>query len=271
MNGSDHIAAGGKPVAAPPGERDGHKDPARRFFGRRKGPSLSARQQSLLAGVGRRIGIGVSSGEYPGALDPRDLFAGLEGGADIWFEIGFGKGEHLAWQAARNPDVGLIGCEPYLNGYVGLLDKIQDKGLGNVRAYADDARHLLWRFPDACLARVFLLHPDPWPKNRHAARRFVRPDNLDLLARVMADGAELRIGTDHPVYRRWTSVHMAAHPDFEWLAEGPDDWRTRPVDWPETRYEVKALEGGATYFRYRRRCRRCAAATPTPANMAKTI
>jgi tRNA (guanine-N7-)-methyltransferase len=109
--------------------------------------------------------------------------------------------------------------------------------------------------PDACLDRVFLLHPDPWPKARHAERRFVNPENLDQLARVMAGGAELRIASDHPVYKQWALEQMARRRDFEWLARRAEDWRHRPADWPETRYEAKAKGEGRTslYLRYRRR------------------
>ncbi len=225
------------------------KLPEQRFFGRRKGPQLSNRQQQLMDEFLPTISVRVpeQGGE---TLEPQTVFGSTP--KQVWLEIGFGKGEHLAWQADHNPDVGMIGCEPYLNGVAGLLTHIQDNGLRNVRVYGDDARHVIWKLPDACVDRVFLLHPDPWPKTRHARRRFVNQRNLDDLARIMKDSAEFRVGTDHPIYREWTALQMAQRTDFEWLAEGPDDWLTRPDDWPETRYEAKALEGRATYFRYRR-------------------
>lgn len=226
--------------------------PEQRFFGRRKGPSLSDRKQGLLDELLPRISVPVDleTKAKPGAIQPRNLFTPKP--LACWLEIGFGKGEHLAWQAGHHPDVGLIGCEPYLNGVAGLLSHIEDEGIDNIRVYGDDARHVLRRLPDASIERVFLLHPDPWPKRRHARRRFVNAPNLDQISRVLADGGEFRVGTDHPVYREWTALQMSLRPDFNWLAHEPADWLVRPDDWPETRYEAKALEGRATYFRYRR-------------------
>ena len=186
-----------------------------------------------------------------GPLDSPALFGDVR---PLWLEIGFGAGEHLAAQAAANPDVGLIGCEPFVNGVVGALGHIRDGDLSNVRLYMGDALDVLDRLAPASLARAFLLHPDPWPKARHAKRRFVNPGPLDLLASRLAPGAELRIGTDHPVYLRWTLMQMAARRDFEWLVTGSADWQSRPTDWPPTRYEAKARRLGheVWYLRYRR-------------------
>lgn len=232
-----------------PKDQSDFKLPEQRFFGRRKGPAFSNRQQSLMDDFLPTISVQVPEGD--GAMLDADAVFG-EPVKSLWLEIGFGKGEHLAWQAQAHPDVSLIGCEPYLNGVAGLLTHIQENGIDNVRVYGDDARHVIWKLPDASVDRLFLLHPDPWPKTRHARRRFVNQHNLDDLARIMKDGAEFRVGTDHPIYREWTALQMAQRADFEWLAEGPEDWLTRPDDWPETRYEAKALEGRATYFRFRR-------------------
>jgi tRNA (guanine-N7-)-methyltransferase len=232
-----------------PDEKSAFQRPEQRFFGRRKGPRLSDRQQSLFDDFLPTISVPVDLGDSS-QFDPKQLFA--KPPKAIWLEIGFGKGEHLAWQGEHHPDIGLIGCEPYINGVVGLLSDIETRKIENVRLYGDDARHILWRLPDASVERVFLLHPDPWPKRRHARRRFVNPLNLNDIARVLVDGGEFRVGTDHPIYREWTLLQMVQRTDFEWLATKPDDWLKRPDDWPETRYEAKALEGHATYFRYLR-------------------
>lgn len=226
--------------------------PELRFFGRRKGPALSDRKQGLMDGLLPRISVPIEldTEAKPGVLDPFALYDKRP--RACWLEIGFGKGEHLAWQAQAHPDVGLIGCEPYLNGVAGLLTHIEEEAISNIRVYGDDARHVLSRLPDASLERVFLIHPDPWPKRRHARRRFMNPPNLDQIARVLVDDGEFRVGTDHPIYREWTAVQMSLRSDFEWLANDPSDWLNRPDDWPETRYEAKALEGRATYFRFRR-------------------
>lgn len=188
------------------------------------------------------------------AAGPIDAAALFSDARPLWLEIGFGSGEHLAAQAAAHPDVGLIGCEPFLNGVVGALNHIRDGGLDNVRLYMGDALDVLDRLAPASLERAFLLHPDPWPKARHARRRFVNPGPLDLLASRLKPGAELRIGTDHPVYLRWTLMQMAARRDFTWQADGPADWSARPLDWPATRYEAKARRKGheVWYLRYRR-------------------
>lgn len=222
-------------------------DPSRRFFGRRKGPALSDRKQELMDDLLPRLSINIEEGT---TLNPADLSE--EGKKQVWLEVGFGKGEHLAWQARANPDTLMIGCEPYLNGVAGLLTSIEEEALGNIRIYGDDARHVIWALPDASVDRIFLIHPDPWPKRRHARRRFIGPSNLDDLARILKPGGEFRVGTDHPIYREWTALQMAQRDDFVWLASGPEDWKQRPDDWPETRYETKALEGKATYFCFRR-------------------
>jgi tRNA (guanine-N7-)-methyltransferase len=174
--------------------------------------------------------------------------------ARLWLEIGFGAGEHLAWQAAAHPEVLLVGAEVYRNGIAALLGQIEARGLANIRIWPEDARDLLDRLPSKALERVFLLFPDPWPKARHAARRFVGPANLAVLARVMAPGAELRVATDDPVYLGWILDHLPVHPDFRWRAQGPADWR-RPEDGPATRYEQKALREGRrpAYLTFERR------------------
>ncbi len=218
----------------------------RRLYGRRQGHALRKGQAALVEDLLPRVSVPAQ-----GALDAATLFGDAR---PLWLEIGFGGGEHLAAQAAANPGTGLIGCEPFLNGVVGALNHIRDDALDNVRLHMGDALDVLDRLPPASLARAFLLHPDPWPKARHARRRFVNPGPLDLLADRLQPGAELRIGTDHPVYLRWTLMQMAARRDFEWQAASPADWTTRPGDWPQTRYEAKARRKGheVWYLRYRR-------------------
>ncbi|MCW9002483.1 MAG: tRNA (guanine(46)-N(7))-methyltransferase TrmB, partial [Rhodospirillales bacterium] len=149
------------------------------------------------------------------------------------------------------------GCEPFINGVASLLSHIETAGLKNVRVYDDDARDVLEALPDGSLDRLFILFPDPWPKARHHKRRLIGPGNLDLLARVLADGAELRFGSDHMDYVRWALWHLLEDDRFEWLARRPGDWRVRPDDWPPTRYEEKALAKGdaCVFLRFRRRPR----------------
>jgi tRNA (guanine-N7-)-methyltransferase len=179
------------------------------------------------------------------AAPPLDL-AALFGGprAAYWLEIGFGGGEHLAWQAAHHPEVGLIGIEPFVNGVVAALGQIHAARLANVRLWPEPAAALLDALPAGAFARVFVLFPDPWPKVRHHKRRFIQRPNLDRLARLMIPGAELRVATDDADYGHWILAALLDHPAFVWLARRPADWRERPADWPETRYERKARAAG---------------------------
>jgi tRNA (guanine-N7-)-methyltransferase len=177
-----------------------------------------------------------------GPLDPTTLFPAAP--AAVWLEIGFGGGEHLATQAEQRPGVGFIGCEVFLNGIARLLGDIVRSDLGNIRVFADDARLLLDCLMPASIGRVFILFPDPWPKQRHHKRRLVARATLDRLAAIMQPGAELRLATDDRGYLVWMLEHVTAHPDFAWLARTPADWRKRPPDWPSTRYEEKARAAG---------------------------
>jgi tRNA (guanine-N7-)-methyltransferase len=216
------------------------------LYGRRKAKPLRPRQQQLVARLlpSLRIDAG-QNGEF----DPSVLFEG--GPRDIWLEIGFGGGEHLAGLAACNPDIGLIGAEPFVNGIAKLLLAIDERGLTNIRIYDADARPLLHRLAAACLGRVFILYPDPWPKRRHEKRRLLNPQTVSELYRVMKPGAELRLASDSSDYMAWSLRNMFLHGGFEWLACRPSDWREPPPDWTQTRYEAKALRQGRRpiYFR----------------------
>ncbi len=223
-----------------------------RTFGRRQGYKLKPRQQELVDTLLPQVHIEPS--EDGKMIDPASLFKTAV--KEIWFEVGFGGGEHCAQQIEDNPDVGMIACEPFLNGVASLLNHVDKRDLKErIRILGDDARPLLDVMPDASISRLFLLFPDPWRKKRHAKRRFVGPQNMDLIARVLKSGAEFRVGSDHMPYIDWTLDHMTQHPDFEWICNGPQDWRVRPNDWPPTRYEQKALRQGkpCVYLRFKRK------------------
>jgi tRNA (guanine-N7-)-methyltransferase len=187
-----------------------------------------------------------------GALDPQTWFEGRD---DIWLEIGFGGGEHLAAQAAANPTVGFLGCEPFLNGVASLIRSIDADGLANIRLHADDVRPVLERLPDGCLGRIFVLFPDPWPKTRHHGRRIIQHESVATFHRLLRPGAEFRYASDDMDYVRWTLFRVLAHGGFSWTAEGASDWRERPADWPGTRYEAKAIAQGRrpAFLRFVRR------------------
>jgi tRNA (guanine-N7-)-methyltransferase len=110
---------------------------------------------------------------------------------------------------------------------------------------------LLRLLPDGCLDRLFLLFPDPWPKARHAKRRFLHPAMLPLLARVLRPGAEWRVATDDPTYQAWVGEVMAGEAQFR----APPPATERPAGWPPTRYEAKALREGRSplYWTFIRR------------------
>ncbi|MBX7199286.1 MAG: tRNA (guanosine(46)-N7)-methyltransferase TrmB [Rhodospirillaceae bacterium] len=226
-----------------------------RYYGRRKGKPLKAGRERLLDTLLPKLRIAPPTAPPPESLDPRSLFAHAP--REVWLEIGFGSGEHLAGQAEAHPAVGFIGAEVFLNGVASLLRHVDERSLANVRIHDNDVRPLLTHFPASSLNRISLLFPDPWPKNRHAKRRFVGPRNLDEVARLLADGGEFRVATDHPVYARWTLQHVPQHPDFEWRVQGPDDWRVRPADSTPSRYEQKAVAAGRTpmFLRFFRRNR----------------
>lgn len=221
-----------------------------RSFGRKRGRPLRAGRRRLFEELLPKIAVPPPAAETP--IDPVALFD--ESVSEVWLEIGFGSGEHLAWQAAHNPTIGLIGCEVYEAGVATLLSHIDRERLTNVRILHGDAVPLLDALPAGAIARAFVLFPDPWPKARHHKRRFLSDAGFDRLARVLRAGAELRIATDHVGYLRWILERLRGRTDFEWTARSSADWKTRPDDWPGTRYEAKAAREGrpGTYLRLRR-------------------
>ena len=221
------------------------------FYGRRQGRKLRPGRQRLLDELLPRLRIAPPA---PGArIDPAALFPARP--QALWLEIGFGGGEHLAAQAARHPEIGLLGCEVFVNGIAALLALVEHERLDNIRLWPDDARALLDALPDSCLERVFLLFPDPWPKLRHADRRFIGPQNLARLARVLMPGGELRVASDDAGFVAWSLRHLRAAPEFRWTARRAEDWRRPPADWAPTRYEAKATAAGRqpAYLRFERR------------------
>jgi tRNA (guanine-N7-)-methyltransferase len=225
-----------------------------RLYGRAKGKPLRAGQQDLVDTLLPQIAV-----PSAGPVDAAVLF-GFD--RPLHFEIGFGGGEHMAARADMLPDHGFIGAEPFLNGVAQALVHVSgDHGahlpLPNVRIHNGDALEVLARVPDGALSFVYLLHPDPWPKARHAKRRMMNDGPVELIARKLKPGGEFRFGTDHAVYVRHALMVMRRHRDaFEWLVNGPADFLNRPGGWPETRYEAKARSvygHEVWYFRYRRK------------------
>ncbi len=217
------------------------KPPPDRLYGRLRSHPLRPRQQRLLDLTLPRL-------RFVASRNPGSGF-GLVPEA-LWLEVGFGGGEHALAQNRAHPKIGLIACEVFENGLCSLLGRLVPEGGEDtaplppgLRLWDDDARTLLRDLPDACLHRLFLLFPDPWPKTRHAKRRFVHPETVPLLARVLRPGAEWRVASDDPTYQAWVAEVMAA-PAARALFEAPEPARLRPDGWPPTRYEAKALAAG---------------------------
>jgi len=233
------------------GEAPGEPRRLLHSYGRRRGRKLKPNQQTLIED--RLPGLSIEK-PPPGAMFDIPAMFGFSPRA-VWLEIGFGGGEHLAHQAADNPDVALVGAEPFVNGMVSALQHIESRGLGNVRLYQGDAREILSAFADGSLEKLFVLHPDPWPKQRHHKRRLIQAAFLDEAARLLVAGGELRLATDDEPYLLWMLERVPVHPAFEWTARTADDWRLYPPDAIETRYAAKARREGRkpTILRFRRR------------------
>jgi tRNA (guanine-N7-)-methyltransferase len=203
-----------------------------RSFGRIKSRPIKPRQAALLDTLLPKI-----------AFDPAEPLTG-----ETWLEIGFGGGEHLAEQAARHPDVRIIGAEPFINGVASALRHLDERGLTNVRVHQGDAREVLSALPDESLTRLFILFPDPWPKARHNKRRLVQPETAAATARVLKPGGRLRFATDVADYANSALETLIAEPKLRWTADTADDWRMPPADHVTTRYEEKKLGDCAPVF-----------------------
>lgn len=220
-----------------------------RSYGRRKARPLSGRKDRLLTELLPTLRLPLPK---PAPSPLTSLFA--QPIAQVWLEIGFGSGEHLAWQAEHHPQTGFIGCEPFINGVASLLGKIESARLTTIRIHDGDARDVLAWLTTHSITRIFVLFPDPWPKKRHQKRRLLSSDSVVELARVLAPGGGLRFATDSGDYACEALRTILTNRAFAWAAESAKDWRERPSDWPETRYERKALSEGRkpAYLSFRR-------------------
>jgi tRNA (guanine-N7-)-methyltransferase len=241
--------------ARDPSGRDASSDdgvsarPQGSFFGRRKGHKLRAHQADLIEHLLPRLALDIAN-PSPGQL--AEVFNRPVDG--IRLEIGFGGGEHLAAEARAFPEMGFIGCEPYVNGMAKILTQIEAHNIGNIRLFAGDAAELLAWLPPHSLKRIDLIHPDPWPKRRHWKRRFVQDATVAAMAHALEPHGEFRFVSDIDDYCAWTLVHLSRSPNFVWTAERADDWRLPWSDYTMTRYGAKAEREGrqAAYLRFRK-------------------
>ncbi|TAL33705.1 MAG: tRNA (guanosine(46)-N7)-methyltransferase TrmB [Phenylobacterium sp.] len=213
--------------------------PPLRSFGRLKSRPIKPRQAALMET--RLPGLRIPAGH----LSPQAL---MPDARETWLEIGFGGGEHMAAQAARHPDVLILGAEPFVNGVASAVRHIDEQALGNVRLHDNDVRELIARIPDASLARVFILFPDPWPKARQQKRRLVQPELVADLARILRPGGRLRFASDVASYVDQALERFITNPAFAWPAQRAADWRNPPADHITTRYEEKRLGDCAPVF-----------------------
>lgn len=229
-----------------------------KFYGRQHGRKLRKTRTRLVEDFLPKISINLPEDENE-KIDLSSLFSFNP--KEIWLEVGFGGGEHLAGQAKKNPDIGIIGSEVFINGVASLLAHITgyhengtlpeeqeisvtDDRTDNIRIYNKDVRQLFPHLDDGCLDKIFVLFPDPWPKSKHKERRFIGPDNLPQLARLLKKGGVLRVATDHKTYKSWALRCLSKDPNFKWKAKCSDDWRKEPSDWIRTRYQEKAIKEG---------------------------
>ena len=222
------------------------------WYGRRRGHKLRPNRQALIDTRLPELRIELPNA---GRINLEGVFSAPV--RDIWLEVGFGGGEHLAAQARRHPDIGFVGCEPYVNGVASHLSLIERDKLTNIRIFDDDARKLFRVLPDAVFGRVYALYSDPWPKKRHHRRRFIADETVDTLIRLMKDDAKLRLASDHMGYVSWMLEHLSRRPELEWRARTKQDWANPPSDWIKTRYEEKADKKGlsSAYLCFSRRPR----------------
>jgi tRNA (guanine-N7-)-methyltransferase len=205
------------------------------FFGRRRGKILRRHHLQLMEELLPKLRV--------------DLNNPLPVG-DVRLEIGFGGGEHLAYQAVLFPDVNFIGAEPFRNGVAKLLALIEEKAIGNIRIHDDDVRYLLEKLPPASLSRIYVLYPDPWPKKRHHERRIVNADTLKQFHALLKPDGLFLFASDISDYVEWTLRECKEHGGFELAGNA-----TAPFEnWFQTRYEVKAKREGreTRYLTFRR-------------------
>jgi len=231
-----------------------------RFFGRRKGKPIRSGRAELMEKWLPKLMVKVPA---RGKINLKKQFGIIPESLEL--EIGFGGGEHLAEIANRQKETGFLGAEPFQNGVASLLAHLNgshDTGSGelkletgrtdNIRIWPGDIRELFDKFPDGIFKRIYLLYPDPWPKKRHAERRFINSYNLPHLYRLLADNGELMLATDVAPYVEWALEKMDESGLFVQTKRAV---HTPPKGWVPTRYEKKGIAAGRqpTYLIFKKK------------------
>lgn len=214
------------------------------FYGRRRNRGLHVQRQQAFDIVEQHFFVSAPATD---AFDPLRYFDANKP-RDLWLEIGFGYGEHLAHQAALHPDIGLLGIEPFITGVAVAAVAMTKQNLSNIRIYPDDAMHVLPKLIPESFSKIFLFFPDPWPKVRHHKRRFIQPETVAMLARLLKNDGVLHVATDIPDLADWMILHILENGAFQWTAQRQDDWLTPPADWVTTKYQHKAIREGRTSY-----------------------
>jgi len=210
------------------------------FYGRRQGRALKKHKAELMAELlPKRLIVIDENGNLSD-----DFLSILKQNQKVQLEIGFGNGEHLAALALRNPDCLFIGCEPFRNGIANLLALMERDNIENIYIFNEDARLLLRALPDNCIDQIYVLFADPWPKARHAKRRFISENTLSLMQRIMKDKAILQTASDHPIMIEWLKEQFSLCKFFKTIYQGYEE----PLDWIETKYQRKAVKEGRQCF-----------------------
>ena len=218
-----------------------------RFFGRRKGRKLNKGRHEALRLLDQ---IGISQKEVlekkDQSITSEDLFT--KHPDELWLEVGFGNGDLLAELHRKYPNIGFIGAEPFINGVSALLKNVKRDNLGNLRIWPDDVRLLLQKLQPATLNRIYVLNPDPWPKRKHHKRRFISPENLNLLSGLLKTDGEILMTTDVDGLAEWMAIQISRHPDFMLNVSNPDQMKTMPENWIPSRYETKGQMAGRSQY-----------------------
>ena len=165
----------------------------------------------------------------------------------IFFEIGFGYGEHTVHQAKLNPQVNIVACETYINGVLSIISKIEKEKINNIKIFNGDTRLLLEKIPNHSIDKIFILFPDPWPKKKQNKRRIINEEFINLVKEKLKIGGILFFASDISNYVEWTFNYASSR--LKPLFNNLEDCKKEPEWWIKTRYQEKAIkEGRESYF-----------------------